>query len=229
MNLPETLATLESLGTAQNRKVYARHGVSGAQFGVSFANLGKLRKQIKKDHALAQGLWDSGNHDARILATMIADPQQADETLLNAWVADADNYGVADAFADFAAKTPHARALAERWITSDAEYVSRAGWHILAQLALNDPALPDETFAAYLPHITAGIHTRPNRTRQGMHNALMAFGSRSDALFTQALVAAEQIGPVHIDHGQTGCKTPDTIPYMRKAREHRKKKGAGGK
>jgi 3-methyladenine DNA glycosylase AlkD len=224
MEIHDLLKTLESLGTAQNRKVYTRHGVSGAQFGVSFANLEKLRKQIKKDHALARQLWASGNHDARILATMIADPQQADEALLNAWVTELDNYGVADAFADYATKTPLARSLAERWIASESEYPSRSGWHILAQLALKDTALPDEYFRAHLSTIAVEIHTRPNRTRQGMHNALMAFGARSDALLALALDAAARIGPVEIDHGETGCKTPDTIPYMQKARQHRKKK-----
>lgn len=224
MNLAETLTSLEALGTAQNRKVYARHGIRDPQYGVSFANLEKLRKQIKKDHALAQQLWATGNHDARILAAKIADPQQADEALLNSWVADVDNYTLADSFADFAAKTPLARSLAERWVVSEAEYISRVGWHMLAQLALNNAALPDDYFIPYLPNITAHIHSRPNRTREGMHNALMAFGARSDVLLGQALTADERIGKVDIDHGETGCKTPDTIPYMRKAREYRKRK-----
>ena len=74
MTLAEVLVELETLGTAQNRKTYARHGVTGEAFGVSYANLGKLRKKIKRDHELAQGLWDSGNHDARVLATLVAEP-----------------------------------------------------------------------------------------------------------------------------------------------------------
>jgi len=224
MEINEALKTLETLGTEQNRKIYRRHGVLGAQYGVSYANLEKLRKKIKCDHTLAQQLWASGNHDARVLATQIADPQQADETLLSAWVSELDNYGLADAFAEFAGKTPFARSLAERWANADAEYVGRAGWHLLAKMALLDPSLPDDYFESHLAQIAAQIHQRPNRTRQGMHNALIAFGARSDSLFALAAAAAESIGKVEIDHGETSCKTPDTIPYMKKAREHRKKR-----
>jgi len=64
------------MGTAQNRKVYARHGVGEDMYGVSYSNLGKLRKSIKRHHALAEQLWATGNHDARVLATMIADPAE---------------------------------------------------------------------------------------------------------------------------------------------------------
>jgi 3-methyladenine DNA glycosylase AlkD len=52
-------------------------------FGVSYAALGKLKKQIKQEHALAEALWETGNHDARVLATMVADPRKADAALLS--------------------------------------------------------------------------------------------------------------------------------------------------
>ena len=65
---------LEELGTEQNRKIYRRHGVREDLFGVSFGNIRKLQKKIKTDHSLARELWATGNHDARILATMVADP-----------------------------------------------------------------------------------------------------------------------------------------------------------
>ena len=55
--------------------MYARHGVGTEMFGVSYANFGKLKKEIRTDHKLAEALWTTGNFDARVLATMIADPQ----------------------------------------------------------------------------------------------------------------------------------------------------------
>src|SRR3990172_1099061 len=98
MNAAEVLAELNKMGTEQNRKVYARHGVGPNMYGVSYANLGALKKKIKVDHGLALDLWASGNHDARVLATMIADPKQADDELLDGWVRDLDNYVLTDAF-----------------------------------------------------------------------------------------------------------------------------------
>ena len=71
MTLTQTLQQLKAAGTAQTRKTYARHGVGPNMFGVSYATLGKLTRAIQRDHALALGLWASGNHDARVLATMV--------------------------------------------------------------------------------------------------------------------------------------------------------------
>ena len=92
MTKTETLAKLKAFGTAQNRKVYRRHGVGEDLYGVSAADLKKLKKEIKTDHALAQQLWATGNHDARILATMIADPTAMKPSDLNTWARDLSNY-----------------------------------------------------------------------------------------------------------------------------------------
>ena len=92
MNVKEVLRELESLGTEQNRKVYSRHGVGDSQFGVSMANLEQLRKKNKQDHPLALELWSSANHDARMLATKIADPLQMDERTIANWMNVLQNY-----------------------------------------------------------------------------------------------------------------------------------------
>ncbi|MSR01503.1 MAG: hypothetical protein EXR94_02000 [Gemmatimonadetes bacterium] len=71
MTLDDVLAQLEKAGSAQTRKTYGRHGITSPMFGVSYAVLGKLVKTIKVDQALAEALWATGNHDARILATPV--------------------------------------------------------------------------------------------------------------------------------------------------------------
>ena len=79
MTYLEVMKELKALGTAQNRKVYKRHGAGENLYGVSFADLDKLQKKIKIDHELAEKLWASGNTDAQSLATMIIDPKLAGE------------------------------------------------------------------------------------------------------------------------------------------------------
>lgn len=212
------LAELESLGTEQNRKTYARHGIKAPVFGVSYANFGALKKRIKRDHALALALWASGNHDARILALMIADPQQADAAALETWVRDLDNYVLSDALAGYVSDSPLAREKLEAWTQSDAEWIGATGWNVLANIAMKDQALPDSYFEPFLDRIERDLHTAPNRTRHSMNGALIAIGTRSDALEARAVGAAKRIGKVIVDHGATGCKTPDAIPYMAKVK-----------
>lgn len=225
MNLEDCVEALEREGTAQNRNVYARHGVTGPCFGVSYAALGKLKKAIKIDQALAQALWDSGNHDARVLACMVADPAAVTAALLNTWAKDLENYVLTDAFAGLAARSPHAAGRMKAWIKTRDEWRSSAGWNIAAHRALADNGIPDGEFEALLQQIEAGIHKARNRTRHSMNNALIAIGSRNKHLATLAVDAASRIGKVEVDHGETGCKTPDAATYIAKTRAHYAAKG----
>lgn len=212
----EGLAELESLGTEQNRKVYRRHGASDPLYGVSYANIEKLRKRIKLDHALALGLWASGNHDARVLATMIADPRQATDSLLESWSKDLGNYVITDAFVKYAGRTALARKKMEKWRKSNKEWIGSAGWQLLGFLAMEDKELADEFFEGYLEIIERDIHSGKNRVRHTMNMALVAIGIRNSKLEKKAIAAAQRIGKVEVDHGETGCKTPDAVEYIRK-------------
>jgi 3-methyladenine DNA glycosylase AlkD len=189
---------------------------------VSVANLKALNKKIKVNHELAQKLWATGNHDARNLATMTADPKQADAALLEKWVHDLDNYVITDAFSAFAAKTRFAREKMEVWTTSKEEWIGTAGWNLLTHLAMSDKSLPDAYFEKYLPIIQRDIHSSKNRVRYAMNGALIAIGMRSAALEQKAISTAQAIGEVYVDHGETNCETPDAASYIQKANARKK-------
>lgn len=217
MKLERALSALEAAGTAQNRKIYRRHGVADPLHGVSYANQGKLTKEYKGDTELAIDLWASGNHDARILAAMIADPQTTRSALLDGWVRDLGNYVLTDAFSDLVARSPFAVTKMRKWTRSAQEFVGAAGWNVLARLARRDTELTDEELGEYLVTIETEIHSRKNRTRHSMNSALIAIGIRNPKLERKALAAADRIGKVEVDHGETSCTTPDASAYIKKA------------
>lgn len=221
----EVMNELKALGTAQNRKVYKRHGAGEDLFGVSFANLNKLQKKIKIDHELAEKLWASGNTDAQSLATMIIDPKLADEDFLERMVKEISYYTLVDIFVrNIASKSPYARKKMESWVKSKDEWVGRAGWMLLSILAMQDKDLTDQQLEMYLKTIEKNIHKAKNRTREAMNSALISIGIRNDRLEKSAIAAAKRIGPVEVDHGETACKTPDAVAYIQKARARSKKK-----
>ncbi len=212
----EIVEALQGFGTEQNRKIYRRHGVGENQYGVSVANLKALKKKIKINHDLALQLWETGNHDARSLATLIADPKKAASDLLEKWVRDLDNYVITDAFSGYVQQTALIREKAEQWVNSDDEWIGTAGWNLLGYLALYDQTLPDEYFEPYLSVIESDIHTRKNRVRYAMNNVLISIGGRSTHLRQKAQAAAQRIGLVEVDHGETNCETPDAHSYIDK-------------
>jgi 3-methyladenine DNA glycosylase AlkD len=217
MTLQEAMAALEAKGTAQNRKVYLRHGIHEPLHGVSFANMKLLAKAIRRDHALAQQLWATRNHDARVLASMIADPGQATARQLDAWARDLDNYVIADAFSQFVARTRFRQEKADQWTRSDKEWIGRTGWNLVSRQAMDEPDLLDRYFEQRLSALEAGIHAAPNYMRHSMNSAVIAIGLRNARLRKLALAVAKRIGKVVVDHGQTSCKTPDAGDYIRRS------------
>ena len=224
MNTREVMRDLKRVGSEQTRKTYARHGVADDLFGVSYADLYKLQKRIKIDQTLAEGLWATGNHDARILATMIADPAAMTVATLETWARDVTNKVTADAVASVTVKCPTARTRMGKWTVSKREWIATTGWSVLARLATVDDDLGDEYFQAYLDTIESEIHQSQNHVRHSMNVALISIGIRNPHLQKKALAAAKRIGKVEVDHGDTSCKTPDAATYIQKAVEHRKKK-----
>ena len=224
MTEKEVLEELESLGTAQNRKIYKRHGADATVYGVSFANLRKMHKRIKVDHALALKLWETGQLEARLIGSMIADPKLTDEALLDAWANDLNSGMVAGEFVEHVSKTPFARAKMEQWCDSEGEWTGRAGWQLLAHFAMKDEELSDGYFENYLQIIGEDIHLRKNMVRDAMNSALIAIGIRNSKLEKQALAVAAKIGKVDVDHGETSCKTPDAAEYIRKTLNRRRQK-----
>lgn len=223
MTVAETMQELEALGTAQNRKIYRRHGAGENLFGVSFANLNALKKRLKTDHALALAFWKTGNDDARFLAIMIADPARMMDRVLNDWVRGL-NGCLVSTFPGLVGRTPLARKKMEDWIDSATEWTSCAGWALLGHLAMNDTALPDSFFTARLHVIGKEIHGRPNWVRDAMNSALIAIGVRNPALTEAALKVAKAIGKVAVDHSETSCETRDAAACIHKTLEHRRRK-----
>ena len=225
MTLAETMAALEKAGSEQTRKTYMRHGGVGPMFGVSFATLKTLVKQIRVDQDLALALWGTGNFDARILALKVADPQRMTSAVLDRW-ADASSPPMCGNYLGaLAAEGPLAAAKAEEWLAAPAGSRRTNGWALLAQLALIDDTTPDAWFAKRLETIETSIHAARNADKGAMNGALIAIGSRSSALRKAAIAAAKRIGKIEVDHGDTECKTPDAATYIEKAWAHSTSKG----
>ncbi len=229
MTLNETLSMLEELGTAQNRKVYARHGVNPPMYGVSYANQNRMVRKIKRDQQLADSLWATGNHDARVLAARVADPMAMNATRLDAWVRDLDNSILAGELGALASASKTGLARFRKWTSRRGEWVATAGWNTFTEMVLNDHVDVDEALLdTCLDRIESQIHDQPNRVRYAMNNALIATGTVSATYRDRAIAAAERIGPVEVDHGETNCKTPDAASYIAKSfarKEKQREKG----
>lgn len=230
MTVDEVVAWLRSRGKPNTARIYRRHGVAGETVGVAYADIGALVKRLRIDQALASDLWNTGLHDARVVAAKIADPAAMTRRRIEAWLQDCKDYVITGAVAGLAARMPVAAELAHGWIETPTEFHAAAGWNVFSIIA-TDGALPVAAARPLLRRIVRDIHAAPNRARYSMNNALIAVGGGIPELRETAIDAAREIGPVVVDHGETGCQTPDAASYIQRManRAPRRARGAANR
>jgi 3-methyladenine DNA glycosylase AlkD len=224
MNFDEVMSALEAGGSEKTRIVYARHGARSPMFGVSYATLTTLEREIKVDHELGLALWSTGNHDARMLAAKIVDSHRFTVKLADSWVREADNYLAAGVVADVVGQSPVARSRSDAWRERKGEWVASAGWGIVARTCELEDEWSIAELRGLLRQIEGEIHDRPNRVRHEMNMVVIAIALRNAALQRQAMSAARRIGPVVVDHGDTDCTTPVAVDYIEKTVGYRHRK-----
>jgi 3-methyladenine DNA glycosylase AlkD len=223
MNKIEVMQRLKAVSNERYRHTLLRNGVSGTAFGVSYAELYKLQKQLGTDQELAEQLWEMHNHDARILATLIADPARMTVSKLDQWVKAATNQIMRDAIGNVAINSKSGRRCAEKWITHKTDGIAACGWGVLGALAERPDVFTNAELIRYLKQIRKEIGGERNRVKHGMNQTIIGIGVRNPEMRKLALDVAEAIGKVVVDHGETSCKTPDAGAYILKVLAHRRK------
>lgn len=172
-----------------------RFGISGANMlGIPGPALKSMAREFGRSHQLAQELWDSGVHEARHLAAMIDDPRLVTEDQMERWVLDFDSWDICDGTSNNLFRlTPFAHAKAGEWSGREEEFVRRAGFVLMACLAVHDKQAPDSKFARYLPAIKRQSTDERNFVRKAVNWALRQIGKRSLKLNAAAIRTGEQI------------------------------------
>ncbi|MBL7766467.1 MAG: DNA alkylation repair protein [Chitinophagaceae bacterium] len=213
------MSELESMGSEQIRKTFARHGAPINQFGVKIADLKTIVKRLKKNHDLAMGLFNTGNSDAMYLAGLIGDETRMTKADLNKWAKKSPWSMISEYTVPFvAAESPHGWELALEWINSNRENVASSGWATLSSIIsiTPDQKLDLKVIRNLLKIIAKDIHRSANRVRYTMNGFVIAAGAYIPELLEEAKSVAEKIGKVKVNMGDSACKVPDAKTYIEK-------------
>lgn len=193
--IDDLLAELRAMGSERDRAGMARYGINVANaFGVSIYELRKLAKRLGSSHQLALALWDSGNHEARLLACFVDDPTQVTGEQMEAWARDFDSWDICDqATTSLFDLSPRAWQKATAWAKRDDEWTKRAGFALMAGLAVHDKTATDRAFLRLLPLIARGARDPRNFVKKAVNWALRNIGKRNAALHAAAIACAEKI------------------------------------
>jgi len=196
MDYNEVLARLQAWANPQAASSAARGGIrpKTTLYGVPVPELRKLSKQIRRNHALALQLWESGIHEARLLATMIADPKQVTDAQMDTWAADFDSWDICDqCCGNLFDQTPFAYAKAIEWSSREEEFVKRAGFALMAYLALHDKRADDSQFLPFFPVIQREATDGRNFVKKAVDWALRNIGKRNLHLNKLAIETAQAL------------------------------------
>ncbi len=191
----DVIARLQSMSNPGNREGMARYGITiDKAFGVSMPELRALAKELNKDHELALALWDTGYHEAKILAGLIDDPRLVSEKQMDAWAAGFDSWDVCDqCCSNLFDRTQFAYGKALAWTQDEREFVRRAGYVMMATLAVHDKKAPDKVFELFFPFIIKGSLDERNFVKKAVNWALRQIGKRNAELNVKAIATAKQI------------------------------------
>jgi len=199
MQLEEILAKLRSMSDPKAVEGMAKFGINPKNTcGVSIPTLRAMTKAIGKDHALAQQLWSSGVHEARTLAGMIDSPGSVTEEQMEEWVKDFDSWDVCDqCCSNLFDKTRFAYQKAVEWSKRKEEFVKRAGFVLMACLAVHDTKAKNEKFVKFLPLIKRESTDDRNFVKKAVNWALRQIGKRNAVLNKEAIKTATEIQKIN--------------------------------
>ena len=194
-SVDEVLERLRGLARPGGREGMGRFGINPERaLGVRMPDIRGLAKDLGTDHGLALALWRTEVHEARILASMVADPERVTERQMESWVRGIDSWDVCDQVCgNLFDRTPFARAKSIEWAGRDQEFVKRAGFAIMAWRAVHDRDAGDDDFLELLPVIEREASDPRNFVKKAVSWALRQIGKRNRRLNRAAAAAAKRL------------------------------------
>ena len=195
MNIPEILEELKKNAHPENKEGMSKYGIeTGDALGVPIPILRKMAKDIGQNHDLALQLWDSGIHEAKILASLVADAEKLTSEQMNDWARDFDSWDVCDGCClNLFYKTPFAYQKVVEWSLAEEEFVKRAAFALMTVLVRHDKKAGDSTFADLFPIIEREADDDRNYVRKAVNWALRGIGKRNSNLNSMALEVARRL------------------------------------
>lgn len=194
MDIDAVIAELRDRADPSRKPGMARVGIDVSRaLGVSVPDIRAVAKRCGTDQDLALELWRTGIHEARMLATLAADPGALTADEMEAWARDISSWDLCDLAADLFGRTPTGRSTIHAWARRPEGFVKRCAFSMIARRAVWAKDAPDREFIGYLPLIRRASADPRNEVKKGVSWALRQIGKRNRSLHAAAVDEAERI------------------------------------
>jgi 3-methyladenine DNA glycosylase AlkD len=195
MTVQEIISELKKYSNHKDREGMARFGINSKfALGVRVPVLRSLAKKIGNNHQLAQDLWKTKIHEARILASMIDEPEKVTEKQMDKWIKNFNSWDLCDQCCmNLFDKLPLAWKKAGDWAKRKKEFEKRAGFSLMACLAWYDKQAKDKDFLKFFPLIKKHSTDNRNFVKKAVNWALRQIGKRNKNLRIKVIKLAKEI------------------------------------
>ncbi len=215
VNLQSVLDRFRALSDPDAVRKMTKVGITPDRaFGVPLPEIRALAKEIGKDHDLALELWRAGYRETRILACMVEDPKSLPEEQMEEWASEFDYWEICDQCCmNLFEKTPFAIEKAVEWSGRDEEFVKRAGFVLMARMAVGKKKVSDEQLESFFPLIEREATDGRNNVKKAVNWALRQIGKRNRRLNRRAIETAERL--LKIDSKSTRWIARDALRELK--------------
>ena len=195
MRYKEIIKKLKSQADDKNKQGMVRFGINPkGTLGVSVPVLRKMAKDIGKNQELSLKFWDSGIHEAKLLAVFIGEPDKVTEKQMEKWVKDIDSWDVCDQLCgNLFDKTPFAYKKIYQWVKRKEEFIRRTGFVLMATLSVHDKKAGNKEFEKFFPLIKKYSTDERNFVKKAVNWALRQIGKRNLSLNKKTIKLAKEI------------------------------------
>lgn len=199
MDYDKIIKRLKSMSDQKNVEGMAHYGINPKNnLGISIYKLRPLAKEIGKNHELSLKLWESGIHDAKLLAVFIEEPTKVTEKQMESWANDFDSWDVCDqACTSLFDLTTYAWKKAFEWSGRNEEFVKRGAFSLIAGLTVHDKKAEDSKFEDFFPIIKKESIDDRNYVKKAVNWALRNIGKRNFYLNKKAIETAKEIQKIN--------------------------------
>ena len=195
MDTKQIIKKLEKMANPEAAKGMESYGITNMKvLGVKVPDLRKIARELGKNHELAMKLWAENIRETRIIASIVDEPELVTEEQMDCWAEEFTNWEVCDQCCmNLFEKTPYAYKKCYEWSSSDGEFVKRAGFVMMARMAVSDKKADNDCFIPFFAIIRKEAHDKRNMVKKAINWALRQIGKRNLTLNKLAIETAEEI------------------------------------
>lgn len=171
-------------------------GIKGAPKALGIRNtyLKPYAKQIGRNQALANQLWNQPIHECKQLAIQLAEPKKFTAQLAEKWTGECYSWDLVDGIGmKILPKTPFAFQKIEEWSKREPEYEKRMAFALMVGIVIHDKKATNEYLKEFFPIIERESWDDRNFVKKAVNWALRQLGKKNLTLNAYAIEVAERI------------------------------------